>query len=341
MRGKMNRYEKHILLKEIGKKGQEKLLSSRVAIIGCGGLGSVIATNLARAGVGEIRIVDRDYVEIDNLQRQILFDEEDAEKRVPKAVSAVEKLRKVNSEINLIPIVEDVSPLNIEKIIKDVDAVADGTDNMETRFLINDACIKYSIPWVYGAVIGTEGMTMNIFPGKTACLRCFIKNIPSPGILPTCETAGILNTAVNVIASIQSTELIKILTGKKFRREAIHFDVWHGIFTPIKVKKLSSCISCGRKIFEFLDGKYTKYTDSTVLCGRKAVQINPNLEKEISFEVLYEKLKDIGNVEFNEYMLRFHKDKYEFIVFKNGRTIIKGTGDKNRAKSLYARYIGF
>lgn len=337
MKEKIERYEKNILLEEIGKEGQERLLNSKVAIIGCGGLGGVIATNLARAGVGEIRIADRDYVEIDNLQRQVLFDEEDAEKGVPKAVSAVEKLRKINSDANFIPFVEDVNPGNIEKIIKGVSAVADGTDNMETRFLINDACIKHGIPWVYGAVIGTEGMTMNIVPEKTACLRCLIKNVPPPGILPTCDTAGVMNTAVNVIASIQSTELIKILTGKKFSREAIHFDVWRGVLTKIKVKKLDTCISCGRKIFEFLNGKYT---DSVVLCGRNAVQINVDLKEKISFEALYDKLKNIGDVEFNEYMLRFRKDKYEFIVFENGRTIIKGTGDKNIAKSLYARYIG-
>ena len=337
MKEKIERYEKNILLEEIGKEGQEKLLNSKVAIIGCGGLGSVIAENLARAGIGEIRIVDRDYVEIDNLQRQILFDEEDAEKGMPKAVSAVEKLRKINSDVKFIPFVEDVNPLNIERIIKGVSAVADGTDNMETRFLINDACIKHNIPWVYGAVIGTEGMTMNVVPEKTACLRCLIKNVPPPGLLPTCDTSGVMNTAVNVIASLQSTELIKILTGKKFSREAIHFDVWRGMFTKIKVKKLPSCISCGKKIFEFLNGKYT---DSTVLCGRNAVQINVDLKEKISFENLHDKLKNIGEVEFNEYMLRFRKDKYELVVFENGRTIIKGTGDKNLAKSLYARYIG-
>jgi len=335
----MARYEKHILLNEVGKEGQRKLLDSSIVIIGCGALGSVIASNLARAGVGKIKIVDRDYVELDNLHRQFLFDEIDAKKRLPKAVAAAEKLKKINSEIEIDAIIADVNPSNIEEIIKDVDLVLDGVDNMETRFLINDACIKHNIAWIYGAVIATEGMTMNILPGKTACFRCLIRKIPPPGALPTCDTAGVLNTAVNVIASLQATEAIKILVGGEIRKEAIHVDVWKATWTSIKVQKQKNCIACGRKIFEFLDAK--KQADVTILCGRNAVQINPNIKSKISFEDLYDRLKKVvDEVLYNEYMLRFKVEDYEFVVFEDGRVIIKGVGDAAIARSLYAKYIG-
>jgi len=342
MRDKMRdmaRYEKHMLLSEIGREGQRKLLESSIAIIGCGALGSVMASSLARAGVGKIKIVDRDYVELDNLHRQVLFDEEDVKKRLPKAVAAAEKLKKIDSEIEVETVIADVNPSNIEEIIKDVDLVLDGVDNMETRFLINDACIKHNIPWVYGAVIATEGMTMNILPGKTACLRCLIQKIPPPGALPTCDTAGVLNTAVNIIASLQATEAIKILAGREARKEAIHVDVWKATWTSIKVEKQADCTTCGKKIFEFLDAK--KQANVTVLCGRKAVQINPSMKSKISFEDLHNKLKNVvDEITYNEYMLRFKVEEHEFIVFEDGRTIIKGVGDVSTAKSLYAKYIG-
>lgn len=335
----MARYEKHMLLNEIGKEGQKKLLASSVAIIGCGALGSVIANALTRAGVGKIKIIDRDYVELDNLHRQILFDEEDVKKRLPKAIAAVEKLKKINSEIEVEPVIADVNPSNIEEIIKGVDLVLDGVDNMETRFLINDACVKHNIPWIYGAVIATEGMTMNILPGKTACFRCLIQKIPSPGALPTCDTAGVLNTAVNIIASLQATEAIKILAGREARREAIHVDIWKATWTSIKVEKQTDCTTCGKKNFEFLDAK--KQANVTVLCGRNAVQINPCTKSKISFEDLHNKLKNVvDEIIYNEYMLRFKVEDYEFIVFEDGRTIIKGIGDVSTAKSLYAKYIG-
>ncbi len=332
-KNKMERYSKHIILKEIGKNGQKKLLSSKIAIIGCGALGTHIANNMARAGVGRIIIVDRDFVEIDNLQRQILFDEEDAVKRIPKVMAAKKKLKKINSEIEIIPIIEDVNPSNIENIIKDVDLVIDATDNLETRFLINDACIKNDIPWIYGAVIGTEGMSMNILPGKTACLRCFLQMPTS--FLPTCETEGVLNTAVAIIASIESTEAIKILLNKKIREEAIYIDIWNSIWLPIKVEKKKDCIACGKREFEFLNGKVTQVK---TLCGN-AVQINPT--KEILLKDLYNRLKEIVDViDFNEYFLRFKINDYEFTVFKNGRTIIKGCDDEKLAKSLFSKYIG-
>ncbi len=334
----MKRYEKHMLLKEIGKKGQKKLLSSSVMIVGCGALGNVVANSLTRAGVGKIKIVDRDYVEIDNLHRQILFDEKDAEERKPKAIASAEKLRNINSEIEIVPVIADVNSSNIEKILHDVDLVIDGTDNMETRFLINDACIKHGVPWIYGAVVATEGMTMNILPEKTACLRCLIQKMPAPGVLPTCDTVGVLNTAVNIIASLQATEAIKILIGEKIRRDAIHVDVWNGTWFPIRIERDKECITCRKHVFEFLK---KEQADVTILCGKNAVQINPQKTTKISFKKLNKRLKNVGDVSYNEYMLRFKIDEYEFIIFEDGRVIIKGVGSKELAKSLYAKYIGF
>ena len=255
----IKRYEKHILLKEIREKGQRKLFSSNVAIVGCGGLGNIIANNLIRAGIGKIILVDNDYVELTNIHRQILFDERDARKKNLKVVVAAKKLRVINSEVEIVPVVNNINASNIEELIKNVDLVMDGTDNLETRFLINDTCVKHGIPWIYGAVIATEGMTMNILPDETACFRCLIRNIPSRGTLPTCDTAGILNTAVNVIASLQSTEAIKLLIGEKVRKEALHIDIWYGTWTQLRVEKAPLCITCRKKVFEFLEGKQTKY----------------------------------------------------------------------------------
>jgi len=246
------RYEKHILLSEIGMDGQKKLFSSTVLIIGCGGLGNTIANNLTRAGIGRLILADSDYVEIDNLHRQILFDEQDAHKKMLKVLAAAEKLRRINSEVEIIPVNETISASNIERLTRDVDLVIDGTDNIESRFLINDACIKQGIPWIYGAVLATEGITMNILPEISACFRCLIKDVPSQGVLPVCQEEGVLNTAVNVIASLQSTEALKILLGKMARKGAVHVDVWYGTWTTLKIEKSSCCITCGKRIFEFL-----------------------------------------------------------------------------------------
>jgi len=329
-----DRYEKHMLLEEIGKEGQERLMGSSVAIIGCGALGSMIATLLVRAGVGRIIIVDRDFVEMKNLHRQILFDEEDAENMIPKAMAAMEKLRKINSEVEIEARVIDINPSNIEDVIGDADLIMDGTDNMETRFLINDACIKYNKPWIYGAVMETEGMTMNIIPGITACLRCFI---PPTKSMETCDTSGVLSAAATLIASLQITEAIKILSGRQPRKEALHVDVWHGVFTPIMVERNKECITCGRREYEFLNA--SKHSNVELLCDGKTIQITP-MKGEISLEKLAERLRKVGEVKYRKHVLKFKAGKEEMIIFEDGRALVLNAGSVERAKALYARYVG-
>ena len=334
-----NRYIKQILFSKIGEQGQKKLLNSSVVIIGCGALGSVIANNLARAGVGKIKIVDRDFVELDNLQRQILFDEEDARKSIPKAIAAVEKLKKINSTISLEAKVCDVNPTNIEEIIDDADIVLDGTDNMETRFLINDACVKNNIPWVYGAAIGATGLTMDIIPGKTPCLRCVIAKLPPAGALPTCETAGILNTITNIIASLETSEAIKILVNdESINRKLIYFDAWNSSLDKIEIKRDENCSTCVKREFSVLNAEETSW--SAVLCGRNAVQVRPPKQTKISLENLGQQLAKVGEIAHKGYVLFFKIDSYELIIFPDARAIIKGTTDIPMARSLYAKYIG-
>jgi adenylyltransferase/sulfurtransferase len=331
-----NRYSKQIILKNIKEEGQKRLANSRVAIIGCGALGSTIANNLARSGVGYIRIVDRDIVELGNLQRQNLFDENDI--GTPKAIAAAKKLKKINSGIKIEPIVEDVTHENIENIIKNMDVVLDGTDNMLTRFLINDACIKHRIPWIYGGAIETYGMSMNIIPYETPCFRCVFQKLPESGSLPTCDTVGVLNTIPVIIASIESTEALKILLGKDFNRCFLIYDVWEHNFSAIKINKRRNCECCAKNNFEFLNAEKKEIIIS--LCGSNAIQITPIKKGKISFEELGQKLQKLGDVSFTEIVLKFKIPRYEFSVFRNGRTIIHGTTDKKIARSLYAKYIG-
>ncbi|HID94116.1 MAG TPA: NAD(P)H-binding protein [bacterium (Candidatus Stahlbacteria)] len=334
-----NRYIKQILFSKIGKQGQEKLLNSSVVIVGCGALGSVIANNLTRTGVGKIKIVDRDFVELDNLQRQILFDEEDARKSIPKAIAAVEKLKRINSTISLEAKVCDVNSTNIEEIIDDVDIVLDGTDNMETRFLINDACVKNNIPWIYGAAIGATGLTMNIIPGKTPCLRCVIAKLPPAGALPTCETAGVLNTITNIVASLETSEAIKMLVGdESINRKLIYFDVWNSSLDKIGIRRDKDCPTCVKGEFSVLNAEEISW--SAVLCGRNAVQVRPPKQTKISLENLGQQLAKVGEVVHKGYVLFFKIDSYELIIFPDARAIIKGTTDIPMARSLYAKYIG-
>ncbi|MFX1297232.1 MAG: ThiF family adenylyltransferase [Promethearchaeota archaeon] len=331
-----NRYSRQILLKNIRKKGQKKLANSTAAIIGCGALGTTIANNLVRAGIGYIQVVDRDIVELNNLQRQNLFDEDDIGSS--KAWVIAEKLRKINSEINIESIVEDVNYRNIENIIKNMNVVLDGTDNMLVRFLINDACVKHDIPWIYGGAIKTSGMTMNIIPHKTPCFRCVIQDLPGAGSLPTCDTVGVLNSIPGIIGSIQSTEALKILLGKDINKGLLTYDVWSHNFNNIRIKKRDDCECCDKHNFEFLNAK--KKETMISLCGRGAIQITPVNDVEISFEDLGKKLQKLGAVDYHKLVLRFKIPGYELNIFKNGRTIIIGTNDKKIAKSLYAKYIG-
>ncbi|HEC89575.1 MAG TPA: NAD(P)H-binding protein [Thermoplasmatales archaeon] len=331
------RYSRQIILKEIGKKGQRKLFNSRVVIIGCGALGSTIANNLVRIGIGFVRIVDRDLVELSNLQRQNLYDERDI--GLPKASAATDKLRCINADVEIEAVIEDVTAKNIEKIIGDMDIVLDGTDNMLTRFLINDACIKHDIPWIYGGAVGTQGMSMNILPSKTPCFRCILPNLPKAGSLPTCDTLGVLNSIPTVIASIETTEAIKILLDKNnFNRHLIVYDIWTHEFHSKNIKKNESCECCVKHNFQFLKSELK--TSIIKLCGTDGFQITPASSNKISFKELKQELESIGEVSIDEVLLKFKIKNYEINIFRNGRAIIYGAEDEKTAKSLYARYIG-
>jgi adenylyltransferase/sulfurtransferase len=337
----LGRYSRQTLLPEIGAAGQERLLASSVAVVGCGALGSVIASTLVRAGVGRVRIIDRDYIELNNLQRQMLFDEEDIARGLPKAVAAAEKLRKVNSQVQVEPVVADVNSDNVERFIGDVDLVLDGTDNFEVRFLLNDACVKHNIPWVYGAVLATYGMARAIVPHRTPCFRCFLAELPAPGSTPTCDTVGVLSTAVNVIASLEVTEGLKILLGKENELYGglVYVDVWTGDFERLDAgRRDEPCPVCDLGQYEFLEAREGSYLTS--LCGREAVQVNVRGGAKLSFPDLARRLSAVGQVKYNDYMLRFWVDSYELTVFPDGRTIVKGTTDESVARTLYARYIG-
>lgn len=335
------RYRKQILLGEIGESGQRRLAGSSVLIAGCGALGTVIANSLARAGVGRIRIIDRDFIELDNLPRQILFDEEDIRKGLPKAVAAAEKLRMINSEITINPIVADLNAENIEQHVHDVDLVIDGTDNFETRFLINDCCVKLGIPWIYGGVVSTYGMSFTILPGETPCFQCFINEMPRPGSSPTCDTVGVLGTAVSVVASIEVTEALKLLTGKKeaLLRKLVYVDVWNGVWNLFNLTKgKTRCPVCDDRKFVYLEQK--QGTRVTSLCGQNAVQIYSPSKEVTTLHELAGRLASIGEVKFNEYMLACKVDQYEFTIFGDGRTIVRGTADPATAKTVFSKYIG-
>ena len=335
----MDRYSRQILVARIGESGQKKLLRSRVLVIGCGALGTVIANNLVRAGIGYIKIVDRDYVELDNLQRQMLFDEEDVAKGVPKAMAAADKLRRINSSIKIEAEGKDVNRKNTEELLKDVDVVLDGTDNFETRFLINDACFKHRIPWVYGAAISSYGMTMNIIPGVTPCFRSIVSSLPTPGSIDTCDTVGVLNAITNIVASLQSNEAIKILLGERnLNRELLVIDLMDNSFEKITVKERDDCPLCRNGKLEYLNKKGP--VEAIKLCGRETVQVTPQREMEISLEYLKGKLEKLGDASYLGSLLKFRVGEYELIIFPDGRTFIKGCTDEKIAKSLYTRYIG-
>lgn len=333
------RYSRQIIFPRIGPEGQKHLSAGSVIILGAGALGTVTANNLTRAGIGRIKIVDRDLVELNNLQRQILYDEADVRKRLPKAIAAVEKLKKINSSIKLEAEVLDIQPHNIERLIDGFDLVLDALDNMETRFLVNDACVKKNIPWIYAAVLGSFGMTMNIMPGKTACLTCMIKELPAPGTMPTCDTAGIVNTIPSIIASIQNTEAIKMLIGSgEISTQLTYIDIWDQSYNRVIQKRKPNCPTCGKKKFEFLKGEKVSHT--LTLCGRHAVQISPATETQLSLSNLKQKLEPLGDVFDNGYLLSFKVTDYELVIFPTGRVIVKGTSDEATARSLYAKYIG-
>lgn len=336
----LDRYVRQTIFPGIGVEGQQKLLASKAVVIGCGALGSSIANLLARAGIGHLVVVDRDFIELNNLQRQVLFDEDDIARKLPKAVAAAEKLRRINSQIEIEPIVADVSSENIEALIKSASVVLDGTDNFETRYLINDACVKHNIAWIYGGGIASTGMTLTIRPGVSACLRCLYKNPPRPGSLATCDTAGVVAPIIQVISAWQVTEALKLLTGQgKLNEGLMHFDVWENVCESFKLERRPDCPTCVQHRFEYLDA--TVGTVTTALCGRNAVQVRIQGAAPIALEALAHKLSaSASHIAVNEYLLRFTVDSYEFSVFPDARAIIKGTDDERVARTLYAKYIG-
>ena len=339
----LDRYSRQIRYPALGEAGQRRLLASRVTICGCGALGTVLANHLARAGVGRIRIVDRDFIETHNLQRQVLFDEQDVADNLPKAEAAARKLRAINSSITIEPVVTDIDHTNILDLVGDADLILDGTDNFETRYLINDAAVKLGTPWIFGGVLGSEGQTMTIIPGQTPCIRCLIETNPPPGMTPTCETAGVLGPAVAVIASFEAVEAIKILSGATaaLNRELIMVDVWDWSFRRLKVAGLFGkvdCPCCQRRQFEWLSGALGSHT--TTLCGRNAVQVATRRGEPLDFAELAMRLAPLGDVRHNAFMLRFATEGHEFTVFPDGRAIIKGTNDIAKARTLYAQFVG-
>jgi len=335
----LQRYSRQTIFGGIGIEGQKKLQLSKVVVIGVGATGTVIANNLCRAGVGFIRLVDRDYVELSNLQRQTLYTEEDADLQMPKAAAACEHLKRVNSEIELEPVAADVNSSNIEKLISDVDLVLDGTDNLEVRYLINEACVKYNKPWIYAGALAGTGMTINIIPGVTPCLHCLSFNAPAAGTGPTCSTAGVLNGITGIVASIASTEALKILIGSPdVRRTLLTFDIWDNWFQEIKIRQKHDCPVCVRHEYELLGRISGSYTTS--LCGRDSVQVVPGTAGTVDFDQLAQRLKNVGTVQYNKYMLQFSDGRIEFNLFPDGRAIINKVKDENAAKSIYSEYIG-
>ena len=335
------RYSRQILFNPIGKLGQEKLINSRVLLVGCGALGASHAEMLARAGVGKLRLVDRDFVEFTNLQRQTLYKEQDAVERLPKAIAAKNRLAEINSEIEVEAIVADVNQNNIESLLENCDLVIDGTDNFQVRYLLNDACVKHKTTWIYGAAVSSYGTTMTIFPNETPCLRCIFEEIPDAGSSPTCDTAGVIMPIISTISAVQVTEALKILTGNfdKLHRSLLQFDVWQNDWRKIKLREPNEdCICCGQRTFEFLENENREFF--TTLCGRDAVQISAPKPTKLDLVSLADKLKNLGEIKQNEYLVRFKVDNFEITVFADARAIIKGTGNFTTARSVYAKYIG-
>jgi adenylyltransferase/sulfurtransferase len=324
----------------IGAEGQSKLASARVAIVGCGATGSALASLLARAGVGTLRIIDRDYVEPSNLQRQSLFDENDAAESLPKAIAAARKITFFNSQIVVEGRVDDLTPTNVRNLLEGMNLILDGTDNFETRYLINDYAVDRSLPWIYSAAVGSYAVTLNVVPGQTACLACLFPDSPR-GMVETCETSGILNSAVNLVASIAATEALKILVGgvkaPELRQTLFSFDIWTNEHAEISAASpRPGCRACSERNFIHLAGEGRPHI---TLCGRNSVQIHER-QRPIDFAEMNRRLQPHGAVRHNNFVLKFWHDPYEMTLFPDGRAIIKGTTDTAVARSLYARYVG-
>ena len=334
------RYSRQTVLPQIGREGQEKLRAATVAIVGVGALGSSMAEMLARAGVGTLRLADRDYLELHNLQRQSLYTESDIESGLPKAVAAAHHLREINSEVRAEPWVADITPENVIDLIKDVDVALDGTDNLQSRYLLNDACVSEGIPWVYSGAIGVCGVSMTVEPEESACLQCLYPAAPPPGSTDTCDIAGILGPVAHVISAIAAAEAIKLIVGGVPAKGLLAADLWTGSFDRIEVPRNPDCPACAMRDFIYLEGEGWG-REATRLCGRDAVQVHlpggkPNLRD------LGKRLSEgkAGDVLSNEHIVRLRTDQNEMTIFADGRVIVKGTDDAGVARGLVARYIG-
>ena len=338
------RYSRQILFGEIGEAGQQRLLDSSAVIVGCGALGTALANLLVRAGVGKLRIVDRDFVEPSNLQRQTLFEESDAREALPKAVAAERRLRAINSGVTVEGIVADVSPKNALELMRGFPLILDGTDNFETRFLLNDVAIHLNVPWIYAAVVASYGVTLTVMPGQTACLACALETgdgngSQAAGSEDTCDTIGVLGAAAGVIASIEAAEAIKLLTGKSEIAgvRLVSFDVWSGKYQAVRVARNPDCRACVRRDFRYLEGEAQPHL---TMCGRDSVQIHER-RRQLDLSALGKRIAPtVAEVRENGFLLRFRVPPYEMTIFADGRAIIKGTRDPSVARSLYARYIG-
>lgn len=344
----LDRYRRQTRYQPFGEAGQSRLLASRVLVCGCGALGSVIAETMVRAGVGFVRVVDRDFLELDNLHRQVLFDEADVAAGLPKAAAAATHLRQINSQVDVEPVVEDVTHQNIRRLADDADLLLDGTDNFQTRYLLNDYALWAGKPWVYGGCIGAEGQTMTILPDITPCLACVMPEPPPASVTPTCETAGVLGPIVHVIASLQAMEGLKILSGHPEARNPglTVVDLWHYQLRSVGLAALTGnkdCPVCKHRDFAWLDGR--RGAAAISLCGRNAVQISANLDMASScqpqqLDVLAEKLRSVGEVTSNPFMVRLAVAGYVISIFADGRAIVSGTDDISVARAVHARYVG-
>jgi molybdopterin/thiamine biosynthesis adenylyltransferase len=333
-----NRYSRQILFPPIGLQGQRRVAASHAVIVGCGALGCAQSMLLARAGVGTLTLIDRDYVERSNLQRQILFDELDADTAAPKAIAAQRRLAAINSEIEIRPIVDDLDARNIADLLGGAHIVLDATDNFETRYLINDWSVREQVPWIYGAAVGSYGISLPVIPARAACFRCIYPAPPS-GDQPTCETAGVLNSVTTAVGAWQAAAALRLLSASSDDMELriLTMDVWTGVVRSIlQPARDPQCPCCGARDFAYLDRSRRAPVS---LCGRNAVQIHDR-GRPLDLEQLRNKLTPLGRVRANDFALRFELEPYEMTIFPDGRAIIKGTTDIAQARSLYSRYIG-
>jgi molybdopterin/thiamine biosynthesis adenylyltransferase len=334
----LEKYSRQIFFQPIGSQGQEKLRASKVVIVGCGALGTAQANLLTRAGVGSLRIIDRDFVEPSNLQRQTLFDESDALDNLPKAVAAERKLKLINSDVAVEGVIADVDSQRAEELLAGFDLILDGTDNFEARYVLNDVAVKLGIPWIYGAVVGSYGTTLTVLPGRTACLACLFPE-PPQGLLPTCDTVGVIGPAVSWVASVQVTEALKILMGceQDLHGAMLAYDIWKNRFQQITPRRNPGCRACSSRDFVHLTGSGPTHV---TLCGRNSVQIHQRQSRALDLTALKARLEEFGPVRANNFLLKCLLDPYELTVFPDGRAIIKGTQDAAVARGIYAKYIG-